>query len=709
MTNKRIINVRPLFVAFVAIIFGILTFYGLTEIKMQLKHGSAYFICGIILFIFAVIFWVLSLTARKSEHKFFVVLKKHTFNFTLFMLFMIVGFIACSIKVNSVLNYKTYTEMHVISGKITQVTEYENYTKLILEDVEIDTKEQLKGKLITNVFTSTSSSNVKFKLGDTIMFNGEIDFDGIVTDKLNFAKYSHGAVYRTSVSVNNTQMLVNRADGMDMLRQDIKNIIFENFNKDNAGIVIGALLGDKDELGYEIQASFKTAGVSHIIAVSGLHIGFLVAMLLLVCKLCKIKLKYSIVIIAAVLAFYCALCQFTPSVMRASFMAIVLLFSQVLGERYDALSSLSLAGIFILLLFPFDLFTVSFQLSFLCVFSIITLAPCFSALLSKLKCPKLITNTLSLSICINLAILPICANTFYSVSLMGIFANLFVIPLFSLTYPILFSVTLIRLILPFTNILFVIPNILLHFTKHVINIFGSINALDFKIFNMGYLIVFFVITFGMVLQFLMVNRYIKGGILGVLAIVILTMFISNCLPNIYTTNSLNTYCQYSEESAVLTSDDNKIFLVGFDKYTTQKLLKEMRVSKVDYWIIYNFNLNIISKYLELADTLSVGTIVVPKRLGYTDYTLKALKDRINVVLLDGATMLADYEVSFPTYNNRVLGVLVKQKNANILFVDDLTKNQFLYLNYCNLPDVDYLLACAPEGIWRNLSLRLGNW
>ena len=77
----------------------------------------------------------------------------------------------------------------------------------------------------------------------------------------------------------------------------------------------------------------------------------------------------NLVIFMGSLVFYSYLCSFTPSVCRASIMAIVLTLCDIYLIEYDSLSSLSIAGLIILAFSPFALFTISFQLSFLCIFA----------------------------------------------------------------------------------------------------------------------------------------------------------------------------------------------------------------------------------------------------------------------------------------------------------------------------------------------------
>ncbi len=706
MVNKRIINVRPLCVAFVGLMLGILSFYGWISIKYNIKYASAYFVFGVIFFVLALTFLFLGIFFKKN--KYLKLLSKHVISFVLFITFMFVGFFVCEIKVNKILNVKHFESQHLVYGKVESISEKENYTKLSLNKVVIDDKTELNGTLIVNVFSTFSNSKINLKIGDEITFQGSLNITPFKTDKINLNKYANGVIYTTSINTNEINKITNSANFLDEIRQSVNDTLHKNMNPENANIASGMLLGDRTNMDEDLQDSFTVAGVVHILAVSGLHIGFLVGLLLGICKLCKIKLKYSVIIIALVLFFYCALCNFTSSVLRASIMALVLLFSRLLGERYDALSSLSLAGICILLVFPLNLFGIGFQLSFMCVFSIITLAPTLTKLLTKIKLPSFIANTLSISVCINLAVFPMCANAFNSVSLVGILSNIFIIPLMSVTYPVLFLTTCFSLIFKFVSFTLALPNLLIHFMKLLTQLFSKISLLNFKMFNLGYLIVFFVILFGLVLQYLMVNKQVKGLICGGLFVSILAMFISGSTPKVYNLNTFHSTNQYNNESAVLTTENNKIILIEFDKYTTENLLNKMKVREINYWIVYSFSLNKISDYVKICEDYNIKTVIIPNNEGYDDYTLKALKQKVNVECLNAFKHYNEFNVNFTICNNKVLGVHLQLGQTELLFVDNLTENQFLRLNECDISDLDYLITNTVPVDLRLINFKIKN-
>ena len=131
------------------------------------------------------------------------------------------------------------------------------------------------------------------------------------------------------------------------------------------------LLGDRSQLETDTKKSFQLAGISHVLAISGLHISLLVYVIDAFFSKLKINKKLSNILILCFLLFYCIFLDFSSSVVRASVMAAVFMFGKYMRKRRDTLSSLALSFIIILIIKPFEIFSAGFQLSFLAVLGII--------------------------------------------------------------------------------------------------------------------------------------------------------------------------------------------------------------------------------------------------------------------------------------------------------------------------------------------------
>jgi len=169
------------------------------------------------------------------------------------------------------------------------------------------------------------------------------------------------------------------------------------------------LLADRSGISHEIISIFKYTGTIHILAISGLHIGIIVFMLLVFLKVLRIKQKARFIIAVIFLIAYCCMTGFRPSVVRAVIMAIMFLLSFIVARQYQIYNSLSLAAIIILIFAPWQIFDVGFQLSFISVISIIVIGPRILKLLPK---PKnrliyfmLLSFIISLSVWLGTAIL----------------------------------------------------------------------------------------------------------------------------------------------------------------------------------------------------------------------------------------------------------------------------------------------------------------
>ncbi len=143
--------------------------------------------------------------------------------------------------------------------------------------------------------------------------------------------------------------------------------------QDGSGLAKALLLGVREGLSEKTVADFRDAGIAHVLAVSGLHVSLLMAVVFLFLRLLRLPPAAVFGLIAAFLAIYCRLLDFAPSVVRASVLTLLILLGRVLRRRADPLTGLSFAFLLILLFRPLDLFNVGFQLSFLAVLGIITL------------------------------------------------------------------------------------------------------------------------------------------------------------------------------------------------------------------------------------------------------------------------------------------------------------------------------------------------
>lgn len=162
------------------------------------------------------------------------------------------------------------------------------------------------------------------------------------------------------------------------LRRKIVDLIIDSGISDRTGAMLCALLiGETSYLPDDIRRGFSAAGISHVLALSGLHVGvvsMLIVMALWPLYVGRHNRTRRLLTIAALWGF-AALTGFSPSVTRAVVMATVYLFGRVIERPGVPMNSLCLAAIVILLFDPQSLWSVSFQLSFAAVAGILVFYP----------------------------------------------------------------------------------------------------------------------------------------------------------------------------------------------------------------------------------------------------------------------------------------------------------------------------------------------
>ena len=154
------------------------------------------------------------------------------------------------------------------------------------------------------------------------------------------------------------------ADYPAIWRQKLVGILEDVLPEDVSGFAKALLLGDRTDIDYETGTAFKVSGISHIIAVSGLHVSILFGLVYLLTG--RRRFLTGVIGIPVVIMF-AAIVGFTPSITRASLMQIILMISMLAEKEYDPPTSLACAVLIMLACNPLAITSVSFQLSVACM------------------------------------------------------------------------------------------------------------------------------------------------------------------------------------------------------------------------------------------------------------------------------------------------------------------------------------------------------
>ncbi len=198
-------------------------------------------------------------------------------------------------------------------------------------------------------------------------------------------------------------------------------------------VALALLLGQKDFLDRDTKAAFSEAGVMHILAVSGLHVGILVAVLLFLVKPLRLKGKaknyYHLGIVGCIWVF-AALTGFSPSVARASVMFSLITLGQMKGRKPPVFNILAFSAMLMILLDPDVIFEVGFQLSYLAVAGIVLIQPLIVRWwLPPNKVSEYVWQLLAVSLAAQLVTFPLTLYYFHSFPTWFLIGNLIAIPL----------------------------------------------------------------------------------------------------------------------------------------------------------------------------------------------------------------------------------------------------------------------------------------
>jgi len=206
----------------------------------------------------------------------------------------------------------------------------------------------------------------------------------------------------------------------------------------SAGLFKALLFGERGYLEESIEEEFRDAGVAHVLAVSGLHLGIIIGLFWLLFRRLRLSASISYAVLIPVVAFYLLLVGGRVSLVRAAILFGFLALGWALSERglilrrwADPYQGLSAAALVILGWNPLALFDVSFQLSFSATLGIIAFASRFERFLKRIP-SRWLRGLITVSLAAQLGVIPFIAWWFHRVYLLVIVANLLVIPLVTL-------------------------------------------------------------------------------------------------------------------------------------------------------------------------------------------------------------------------------------------------------------------------------------
>lgn len=377
---------------------------------------------------------------------FFGMLLFNKFKMTLFILigillfFIIGGFEYIYIKNLNVEKFEGFSGQQVaIVGYISSEPDFKDAKITYVINTKTIIKQgktlEVKGKIL---FTTLKSENNIYSFGREIIIDGVLS---IPKGKRNpggfdYQRYlSQSGVSATIFAKSNSVKIGDITDVNPLIktgiiiRNKVIKVIERSLPSEQAGLLNGMMIGYTAGLDKDLRTAFSDAGLSHIMAVSGMNVAFIVFPLVFLFKKIRVKQNFANILIILILILFVYVTGFSPSVVRAVVMAIIVLAGQLIQREADVITSLSLAAIILLLYNPITLLDVGFQLSFAATFSLILFYKYIKCLLSFKYIPKAIVNLLAVTLSAQVGVLPITAFYFNKISIISVLTNIVVVPL----------------------------------------------------------------------------------------------------------------------------------------------------------------------------------------------------------------------------------------------------------------------------------------
>ncbi|HZD59703.1 MAG TPA: DNA internalization-related competence protein ComEC/Rec2, partial [Anaerolineae bacterium] len=401
------------------------------------------------------------------------------------------------------------------------------------------------------------------------------------------------------------------------IRQWIKRTNADMLPQDCAGLLSGIVLGDTSMVDEGLSESFMATGLTHIIAASGINIALILGALWPLLRILRMRAPTQVLVLIAFAALYTLLSGVSPSITRAFLMASIGLTAWLFGREKDNITALSAAALILLVVDPFILYDIGFQLSFAATLALIMLVPSFERSMENV--PGSLRSGLSVTLAAQVGVLPIIIYYFGQVSSISLVANLIVAPMASLTLILgLIVVPIAALSIPLAGPIYLILRLTLRViiavTQYLSAVPGGV------IYTPQYSLLTFALCYvALVIAMLFVARvrikfrlaHVASFLVAVSVISIWWHVGSTMAPGQLEVVFLDVG---QGDSAIITTPDGTRVLIdtGPSPNSVRRALEERGVRKIDAIVISHGHDDHIGGLLKVINSFKVGSILYPE-------------------------------------------------------------------------------------------------
>lgn len=512
-----------------------------------------------------------------------------------------------------------------------------------------------------NILLKTSKD---FALGDIVSFTEKLNKPKTSNNFNTFNKESYLKSKNVFYEVNSK--IVSKIGHKNRLKYSIynhlKEFFDENLNKISSSFMNSMILSEKSD--NEMFDDFKDLGLSHVLAISGLHLNILILFLDSIGRRMKISKKYFGIFVIMFLIFYGYLVDFPISLIRALSMYVITMFAIYTNNIKDRYNTLFVSMLVSLIVNPFFIYSTGFYLSYITMFSIYYLPNKVSNLYKKI--PKIFITPIAIQI----GLLPFSIYFFNKINLLSIFTNILILPFVSVALLSGFTYIFIRLKLVslFIEGIFCIVSLIISPFNVIKESFEiTFPYSNVKMIVIYYLIIICILNYRMILYKFRKNKklYLIFAIFPV--ILLKTFLLPYAVINVVDVGQGGAIMLRNKGITTLIDTGVNMFNPELSGRNLYDYLYKNGVTKIDNVFISHNDFDHMGNLQYLVSVMNIGKIYSNT---LKNYNAKSLKngEKINIgnasfkVILDGKNAKSS--------NDSSLVLLLKVFNSNILLTGD---------------------------------------
>lgn len=496
---------------------------------------------------------------------------------------------------------------------------------------------------------------------------------------------------------------------------NIKEKMIDNANRNmpkrTANLLLGILIGERDNIQEDIIESFRTANLSHILAVSGAHTSYIILGITYLISKSKTPKRIGYIITIINLLIFIIITGASYSVVRACIMAIVVIGAKICYRKENFFTSICISLIIILIQNPFAINDIGLKLSFMGTAGIVIFNKSITNFFIKLKIKQKIAEALSVTFSAQLMIMPITILNFNTISLTFFISNILASPLLGIIIIFGFiSIFISSILNPISKILFLILHIFLELLILVSKVTEKIpgSSILVKTPNILFAIVyyililffnyFFVIKQNPTRRFhkkiikIITIKNIKNAFKVIAVVFLIILLLTRIVRIINPTLKIYFIDVGQGDSTLIVTPKNKKILIDGGEGKTNVLfqyLLDRRINKIDYIIISHFDSDHCNGLIEIIEKMRVENIVMSKQSKESEEYKKILEiikqknikvssvkaeDKIIIEKNLYTKILNPAEkFEFQDLNNNAIVAKLVYKNFSMLFTGDIEK------------------------------------